>query len=96
MLLLQAEGLADIKPYQGATVTWLTVDEYQEIHFLLDALESPALPLVIERIDRRDLARAGRLVARAMRARAAQDSSSLVNSRPLSTRVYSGTLVRNG
>lgn len=74
LLLLESEGLVEIKPYQGAAVTWLSVDEYREIHFLLDALELPAVALVIESISRRDLQAAGQLVKRAERARLAEDS----------------------
>lgn len=74
LLLLEGENLVEIRPYQGASVSWLTLDEYHEIHFLLDALEIPALPTVIERISDLDIEATRRLVRRAVRARKAEDS----------------------
>ena len=43
LLLLEADGLVKLEPYQGATVTWLSLDEYEELLYMQDALELPAL-----------------------------------------------------
>lgn len=74
LLLLEAENLVEMRAYQGAIVTWLSLDDYRDQHFLLDALEEHALPHVIEQTSSRDLAAAGRLLKRLGRARAANDS----------------------
>ena len=74
LLLLEAENLVEMRAYQGAIVTWLSLNDYRDQHFLLDALEGDALPEVIEQISSRDLAAAGRLLERLRRARAANDS----------------------
>ncbi|MDB5506387.1 MAG: GntR family transcriptional regulator [Devosia sp.] len=74
LLLLESENLVTITPYQGASITWLTLEEYREVHFLLDALEIPALPMVIERISKEDLTVTRRLLDQAIRARAVGDS----------------------
>jgi DNA-binding GntR family transcriptional regulator len=74
LLLLEAENLVETRAYQGATVTWLSLGDYRDQHFLLDALEEHALPEVLEQISGRELAAAGRLLNRLGRARAAQDS----------------------
>jgi DNA-binding GntR family transcriptional regulator len=75
LLLLESENLVEIKPYHGASVTWLTLEEYREVQFLLDALEVPALPFVVENISEEDLAVAKRLVDRAARARKVENST---------------------
>ena len=49
LLLLESDGVVKLEPYHGATVTWLSLDEYQELLFMQDALEQAALPLVVER-----------------------------------------------
>ena len=74
LLLLQAENLVELKPYHGATVTWLSLDEYRDIHFLLDAIESPALELVVERLPEAEIKRVGDLINRAKRARESENS----------------------
>ena len=76
LLLLEAENLVETTPYHGASVTWLTLEEYREINFLLDALEVTALDTVIGQISEIDLIAAGKLVDRAARAREAEDSMS--------------------
>lgn len=75
LLLLEAENLVENNPYHGATVTWLSLEEYREVHFLLDALEVPALPKVVELISQDDLAAVQKLVERAARARKAKNST---------------------
>ena len=54
LLLLEADGLVKLEPYQGATVTWLSLDEYEELLFIQDALEQPSLARVAERMLRRE------------------------------------------
>lgn len=75
LLLLEAENLVENNPYQGATVTWLSLEEYREVHFVLDALEEPALAKVVEFITEDDLAAVQKLVQRAARARKAKNST---------------------
>jgi DNA-binding GntR family transcriptional regulator len=74
LLLLEADGVVKLEPYQGATVSWLSVQEYEELMFIQDALEQPALPRVVDRISRRELEAIGRLVERLKRLRRAHDS----------------------
>ncbi len=71
--LLEADGLIDIAPYRGATVRWLSLDEMEEQRFLIDAIELPAFPLVIERIDKQTLADLSKVVRQMKRARAKND-----------------------
>lgn len=74
LLRLETEGLVTLQPYQGATVTWLSFAEFEELIFIQDALEQSALPIVVERIDDKQLAVVRRHLARAVRARAEEDS----------------------
>jgi DNA-binding GntR family transcriptional regulator len=74
LLILESEGLVRLEPYQGATVSWLSIEEYEELMFLQDALEQPALPRVVERISRGELDAVGRLVERMKRRRRERDS----------------------
>ena len=71
--LLEADGLVDIPPYRGATVRWLSTLEMEEQRFLIDAIELPAFPLVIERFSKQALAELGRVVRQMKRARAKKD-----------------------
>jgi DNA-binding GntR family transcriptional regulator len=71
--LLEADGLAEAAPYRGATVTWLSKRQTEEQGFLIDALELPALPLVVEEISRAELAEAGRVARQLKRAFTARD-----------------------
>jgi DNA-binding GntR family transcriptional regulator len=71
--LLEADGLVDIAPYRGATVKWLSTQEMEEQRFLIDAIELPAFPLVIERIGKQALAELGRVVRQMKRARTKRD-----------------------
>ena len=74
LLLLDADGLVKLEPYQGATVTWLSLDEYEELLFIQDALEQPSLGRVTERMLPRERSELGRLVTRIERNRRDHDS----------------------
>jgi DNA-binding GntR family transcriptional regulator len=71
--LLEADGLVEVAPYRGATVRWLSTSEMDEQRFLIDALEVPAFPRVVERITNAELAAVGRVVQQLKRARVAHD-----------------------
>lgn len=73
LALLEADGLVELSPYRGASVRWLTVTEMQEQAFLVDALEIPAFPLVVEHITREEIAAVGDVVEAIRRARRAKD-----------------------
>jgi len=70
--LLEAEDLVEATPYRGAVVRWLSRNEMAEQGFLVDALEMPAYPIVVERITDAELAaidKVGKELARARRDR---------------------------
>ncbi|MDO8189446.1 GntR family transcriptional regulator [Conexibacter sp. JD483] len=46
LLLLEKDRLIEMVPHTGATVSWLSLADYQQQLFILDALELPALQLV--------------------------------------------------
>jgi DNA-binding GntR family transcriptional regulator len=71
--LLEADGLVDIAPYRGATVRWLSTSEMEEQRFLIDAIELPAFPLVVERISKETISELARVVRQMKRARAKND-----------------------
>ena len=71
--LLEADGLIDIAPYRGATVRWLSLAEMEEQRFLIDAIELPAFPLVIERITKETISDLTKVVRQMKRARAKND-----------------------
>lgn len=48
---LEREGLISLRAHSGATVEWLHLDEYEQQLFILDALELPALKIVLERME---------------------------------------------
>jgi DNA-binding GntR family transcriptional regulator len=48
LLLLERSRLVELIPYSGAHVTWLSVAEYQQLSTILDCLEQPLLPMVVE------------------------------------------------
>jgi DNA-binding GntR family transcriptional regulator len=73
--LLEADGLVRTLPYRGAMVRWLSVNEMTEQGYLVDALEMPAYPIVVERISQRELAATKRVAARLKRARRAGDEA---------------------
>jgi DNA-binding GntR family transcriptional regulator len=74
LLLLEADGVVKLEPYQGATVSWMSLQEYEELLFIQDALEQPALPRVVERITPRELDAITPLVERMRRRRREHDS----------------------
>jgi DNA-binding GntR family transcriptional regulator len=51
LLLLERERLVSLVPHVGAHVTWLSLDEYEQLLFISDALEQSALPLVSAKLD---------------------------------------------
>ena len=71
--LLETDSLVYIAPYRGATVRWLSRQEMEEQRFLIDAVELPAFPLVVERIGKQTLAELGRIIRQMRRARAKSD-----------------------
>jgi len=70
LLLLEKGGLVSIVPHTGATVTWPSLHDYEQHLFLQDALEQPALPLVVEAITSEDIASCSILEQAIRRARA--------------------------
>ncbi len=70
---LQAEGLVDVAPYRGATVRWLSVNEMEEQGYLVDALEMPAYPRVVQRITDAEIAEIARITKDLKQARKARD-----------------------
>lgn len=73
LAMLEADGLVESSPYRGASVRWLTTTEMQEQAFLVDALEVPAFPLVVEHITKEEIATVGDIVDLIRRARRAKD-----------------------
>jgi len=71
--LLEADGLVQTVAHRGAVTSWLSVTEMSEQGFLLDSLEMPAYPMVIERITQQELAAIGRIARDLVRARKAGD-----------------------
>jgi DNA-binding GntR family transcriptional regulator len=57
LLLLESDRLVELIPHVGGTVTWMSLTEYEQDLFLLDALELPALERVAERATEEDMAR---------------------------------------
>ncbi len=54
---LEKDRLVEIAPHIGATVTWLSLADYEQQLFILDALELPALELVAGRASSEDFGR---------------------------------------
>lgn len=71
--LLEGDGLVDIAPYRGASVTWLSVPEMRELKLLIDALELPLLPRLAERITPDEEAATLRVLEQLRAARAERD-----------------------
>jgi len=72
LAMLEADGLVETTPYRGALVRWLSRNEMAEQGFLVDALEMPAYPIVVERITDAELAaidKVGKELTRARRDR---------------------------
>jgi DNA-binding GntR family transcriptional regulator len=71
--MLESEGLVDVTPYRGAAVRWLSVNEMREQGYLIDALEMPAYPIVVEHITDAELAAIGQVARRLAAARREHD-----------------------
>lgn len=71
--LLEADGLVETFPYRGAIVRWLSVNEMLEQGYLLDALEMPAYPIVVQRITEPELEGIGQIATQLRRARRVKD-----------------------
>ncbi len=67
--LLEADGLVEATPYRGAIVRWLSRNEIAEQGFLVDALEMPAYPIVVDRISDDELATIDKVAKELVRAR---------------------------
>jgi DNA-binding GntR family transcriptional regulator len=73
LALLEADGLVESTPYRGASVRWLSMIESEEQGYLVDALEMPAYPMVIERITKPELTAIAKVVEQLKRARRVRD-----------------------
>lgn len=73
LALLEADSLVRSLPYRGAYVKWLSLVELKEQGFLVDALEIPAFPLVVQGVSRTEMAAIGRLMEQLKRARRTRD-----------------------
>lgn len=79
--LLEREDLVSSVPHVGATVTWLSIHDYEQHLFLQDALEQPALPLAVQRATRESIGTCKTLlegIRRARQAKAAAEYQRLV------------------
>ena len=74
-LLLEADGLVELAPYIGARVTWMSIDAWEEMLFIFDALEQPALARVAERISAAEIKSIQRLTTKFRRFRAERNST---------------------
>jgi len=72
-LLLESDGLVELTPHLGATVTWLSIEEWDLLVALLDAVEQPFLYKVSSRVDDAEEARQTRLLKALSAARSAGD-----------------------
>jgi DNA-binding GntR family transcriptional regulator len=75
LMRLAVDGLVTNVPHVGVTVTWLSVHDYEQALFILDALELPALHLVVQHIDDEQLNRCGELIAGMKRAQEHDDKT---------------------
>lgn len=71
--MLESDGVVESTPYRGAWVRWLSVNEMAEQAFLIDAIEVPALPMVVERITPDAVRTAGRIAEQLKAARTRRD-----------------------
>jgi DNA-binding GntR family transcriptional regulator len=74
LLLLEGDRLVELIPHVGGTVTRMSLTEYEQELFLLDALELPALELVAERAREEDMARWDAKIAEIRRLFRAKDT----------------------
>lgn len=70
---LESDGFVEIVPYRGATVTWLSVTEMEDVRFLIDTIELGVLPRVASLITKDRIAAIARIVRQLKAARAAHD-----------------------
>ena len=73
LALLEIDGLIEFAPYRGASVSWLSLSEMEEQGYLVDTIEVPALPRVVERITNDELVMAGQVVRSLQDARRRRD-----------------------
>jgi DNA-binding GntR family transcriptional regulator len=74
LLLLERDGLVELIPHTGATVTWPSIIEYEDVQRVLDAVEQPSLGTIAERMTVKDHEVLDRLLQRIRKARADRDS----------------------
>lgn len=73
LAMLEADGLVEATPYRGAIVRWLSLNEFREQGFLVDAIETPAYPIVVQRITDQELKAIDRVAQQLARARRDKD-----------------------
>ena len=61
LALLEADGLVDVAPYRGATVRWVSRVDMEEQGFLVNAIELPAFPRLVEKITTEEIAELGQI-----------------------------------
>jgi DNA-binding GntR family transcriptional regulator len=92
LFMLEADGLVDVAAYRGATVRRLSVTEMQEQGFLVDALEMPAYPLVVEKLTDDELVEIGRITERLKAARRDGDERRFMQlAVEIHTRIFAAT-----
>ncbi len=69
--MLERDRLVTAVPHTGATVTWLSLADYEQQLFILDALQLPALELIVQRTTPTQLEAVGRLIVAMLAARKA-------------------------
>jgi DNA-binding GntR family transcriptional regulator len=73
LALLEADGLVDVTPYRGATVRWVSRVDMEEQGFLVNAIELPAFPRLVEKITTEEIAELGQIVRGLKKARTVRD-----------------------
>jgi DNA-binding GntR family transcriptional regulator len=92
LFMLESEGLVDVTPYRGASVRWLSVNEMREQGYLIDALEIPAYPIVVEKLTDIELAGIGRVAEALKRARRDRDEAAFGrHAVEIHTRIFAAT-----
>lgn len=74
LILLHRDGLVELVPHSGATVTWPSVMEYEDVQLVLDAVEQPSLSVVASQMTASQAQGLGRLLEKCRRARAEAQS----------------------
>ena len=88
LLLLESDRLVELVPHVGGTVTWMSLTEYEQELFLLDALELPALERVAERASEEDLARWDAKAAELRSLARSKDTQSMIAYRSLACELH--------